>query len=183
MISGSPPRAGKNSCKMTKKRCVHWTTRKEFCNCLSCWLAGKCRAAPIYCRNGRPFCISIRNSRLQVQWKARSTPVSITLSTVTWLTVKAWAIASPIPGAPGLEKRCLHEKAIRVKSCWKPWSATTSSKKSCCANKSARWTRTNLNSWSVNYWKQWATSRSKWPKPLAIKAWTWLVRCRSASPP
>ncbi len=60
--TGSPPRAGKNSCKMTKKRCVHWTIRKAFCNCLSCWLAAKCRAAPIYCRNGRPFCISIRNS-------------------------------------------------------------------------------------------------------------------------
>ena len=89
MISGSPPRAGKNSCKMTKKRCVHWTTRKAFCNCLSCWLAEKCRAAPIYCRNGRPFCISIPNSLPTDQPKVRSTPVSITLSTATWLLVKA----------------------------------------------------------------------------------------------
>lgn len=62
-----PTSHGQKFRKMTKKRCVHWTTRKEFCNCLSCWLAAKCRAAPIYCRNGRPFCISIRNSRLQVQ--------------------------------------------------------------------------------------------------------------------
>lgn len=30
-----PPRAGKNSCKMTKKRCVHWTIRKAFCNFLN----------------------------------------------------------------------------------------------------------------------------------------------------
>lgn len=62
-----PTSRGQKFLQDDEKRCVHWTTRKEFCNCLSCWLAGKRRAAPIYCRNGRPFCISIRNSRLQVQ--------------------------------------------------------------------------------------------------------------------
>lgn len=50
-----PTSRGQKFLQDDEKRCVHWTTRKAFCNCLSCWLAGKRRAAPIYCRNGRPF--------------------------------------------------------------------------------------------------------------------------------
>ncbi len=38
--TGSPPRAGKNSCKMTKKRCVHWTTGEGILQLLEL-LAGR----------------------------------------------------------------------------------------------------------------------------------------------